>query len=108
MNLEEWLSKRDIKEMVLKNYKNYIFYYEREEPEDYNEIFCGKKQSDIKIIFHSVAYVINTWQEYDTDDGTYKYISAKIRLEYNDEEFAEYEVIYGLDGEYHDDYFRLI
>ncbi|AAK81298.1 hypothetical protein BJV85_000537 [Clostridium acetobutylicum] len=108
MNLEEWLSEHDVKEMVLKNYKNYIFYYKEEEPEDYNEVFGDKKEKDIKIIFHSVAYVINTWQNYDTNDGTYKYISVKIRLEYNDDEFAEYEVIYGLDGEYHDDYFREI
>ncbi|MBN1054003.1 MULTISPECIES: hypothetical protein [unclassified Clostridium] len=108
MNLEEWLLRHNIKDMTMKDYNNYIYYYKQEEPEEYSTIFGNKNENKIKIIVHSVAYVINSWQEYYTDDGTYKYISSKIRLEYSDEEFAEYEVIYGLDGEYHDDYFRCI
>lgn len=108
MNLEDWFCKFDIKKMAVENCKEYLYYYEKEEPEEFNEIFTNKKQKYINFVLHSIAYVINTWQKYDSEDGTYKYISAKIRLKYKQEEFAEYEVIYGLDGKYHNDYFNLI
>lgn len=41
-------------------------------------------------------------------ENDYKYISAKLRLEYEGKVFAEYESIYDLNGEDIDDYLRLI
>lgn len=107
MNLEDWLCKFDAKKMALECCEEYLYYYEQGEPEEFHEVFLGKEKTEIKFILHSVAYVINTWQEYISEDGTYKYISVRIRLRHQEEEFAEYEVIFGLDGEYHDDYFRV-
>ena len=52
----------------------------------------------------AVAYVINEW--YIGDNEARKYISAKVRLEYDDYTFAEYERIYDLDGNGEDDYLR--
>ena len=37
-----------------------------------------------------------------------KYISAKVRLEYDNCTFAEYEGIYDLDGNAEDDYLRVV
>lgn len=107
MNLEDWLCKFDAKKMALDDCKEYLYHYQQEEPDEFHEIFSEKKK-DILFVLHSIAYVINIYHEYDSEDGTYKYISVRIRLQYKENTFAEYEVIYGLDGEYHDDYFRII
>ena len=50
----------------------------------------------------ALAYVINEWHR--EKDDIYKYISAKVRLEYDDMTFAEYSAFYGLDGKMEDDY----
>ncbi|MGG4219439.1 hypothetical protein ABEW32_14555 [Paenibacillus jamilae] len=104
MELEKWLLKHDIKNMAISCYEDYMSVYRLEEKEDYEEVFGDKETSKIKIVFHSVSYVINYWYVIDE----HKYISAKLRLEYEDTSFAEYEVIYDLDGEIEDDYFRRI
>ncbi|HEX9059893.1 MAG TPA: hypothetical protein VF941_06915, partial [Clostridia bacterium] len=57
---------------------------------------------DIKLCFHTVSYVINYYYEEDNN----KYISATLRLRYNDIDFAVYESFYDLNGEGIDDNFR--
>ncbi|MGN2338673.1 hypothetical protein ACTFIN_11220 [Clostridium cagae] len=42
MNLEEWLLRHNIKDMAMKDYNNYIYYYKQEEPEEYSVIFGDK------------------------------------------------------------------
>ena len=104
MKLEKWLEEYNIKEMVMKNLEVYLHVYKEEEKEDFNELFKDMDFDKVEYVFHSVAYVINEWHR-DKDD-IYKYISAKVRLEYDGRTFAEYESIYGLDGE--DDYLRMV
>lgn len=106
MELEEWLKDHDIKKMTMKDLKFYLSEYKKDEEEDFNELFKDMDIDKVKYEFNSVAYVINSL--YITDNEVRKYISAKIRLVYEEEEFAEYEAIYGLDGEGEDDYFRRI
>lgn len=106
MELEKWLEKHNIKEMVMKDLEFYMCGYKEEEEEDFNELFKDMDLDKVEYVFHSVAYVINEWH-CDKDD-IYKYISAKVRLEYDGRTFAEYESIYGLDGEDEDDYLRIV
>lgn len=104
MELEKWLEEHNIKEMVMKDLEVYWHVYKEEEKEDFNELFKDMDFDKVEYVFHSVAYVINEWHR-DKDD-IYKYISAKVWLEYDGRTFAEYESIYGLDGE--DDYLRMV
>ncbi len=104
MELEKWLEEHNIKGMVMKDLEVYLYVYKEEEKEDFNELFKDMDFEKVEYVFHSVAYVINEWRR-DKDD-IYKYISAKIRLEYDGRTFAEYESIYVLDGE--DDYLRMV
>ena len=106
MELEQWLKKKDIKEMVMKDLIFYLDGYKEEDEEDFNELFKDMEFDKVKYIFHSVAYVINEW--YIGDNGERKYISAKVRLEYDDCTFAEYERIYDLNGNGEDDYLRKV
>lgn len=106
MELERWLDKYDIRTMVMRDLKLYMSGYKDEDEDDYNELFENKDINNVKYEFHSVAYVINTY--YITDGEARKYISAKVRFVYEDEEFAGYEAIYDLQGELEDDYFGLI
>lgn len=102
MELEKWLEKHNIKEMVMKDLEFYMRGYREEEEEDFNELFKDMDLEKVEYVFHSVAYVINEWHR--EEDDIYKYISAKVRLEYDDMTFAEYSVFYGLDGKIEDDY----
>ncbi len=106
MELEQWLKKRNIKEMVMKDLKFYLDEYKKEDEEDFNELFKDMDLDKVKYVFHSVAYVINEWHIGDNEER--KYISAKVRLEYDDWTFAEYESIYDLDGNGEDDYLRAV
>ena len=106
MELEKWLKQHDIKQMVMKDLEFYMRGYREEEEEDFNELFKDMDLDKVECVFHSVSYVINEWHR--EEDDIYKYISAKIRMEYDDRPFAEYEAIYGLDGEGEDDYLRMI
>lgn len=102
MELEKWLEKHNIKEMVMKDLEFYMRGYREEEEEDFNELFKDMDLEKVEYVFHSVAYVINEWHR--EEDDIYKYISAKVRLEYDDMTFAEYSAFYGLDGKIEDDY----
>ncbi len=104
MELEQWLDEYDIKKMVMRDLKYYLIGYKEEE--DFNELFKDMDLDKVQYVFHSVAYVINEW--HTSGDEKRKYISARVRLEYNDSVFAEYEAIYGLDGEGEDDYLRMV
>lgn len=106
MELEQWLKKHDIKKMVMKNLKFYLDEYKKDDEEDFNDFFKAVVFEKIKYEFHSVAYVINSWHMDEGDER--KYISAKVRLEYEETTFAEYEAIYDLNGEGEDDYLRLV
>ncbi|MFL0248843.1 hypothetical protein ACJDT4_00290 [Clostridium neuense] len=106
MELEQWLKKHDIKKMVMKNLKFYLDEYKKDDEEDFNDFFKDVVFGDVKYEFHSVAYVINSWHMDGEDER--KYISAKVRLEYEETTFAEYEAIYDLDGKGEDDYLRLV
>ena len=85
---------------------NYLDEYKKEDEEDFNELFKDMDLDKVKYVFHSVAYVINEWHIGDNEER--KYISAKVRLEYDDWTFAEYESIYDLDGNGEDDYLRAV
>lgn len=104
MELEKWLEKYNVKSMVLKNCKFYLNQYKEEDEEDFNESFKDIDWEEVSYEFHSVSYVINTWHR--EDDDVYKYISAKVRLEYDDTTFAEYEAIYDFQGNLVEDYLR--
>ncbi|KHD36726.1 hypothetical protein NL50_09390 [Clostridium acetobutylicum] len=106
MELEQWLDKHDIRKMVMRDLKIYMDGYKEEDEADYNELFENKDINNVNYEFHSVSYVINKY--FITDGEARKYISAKVRLVYEDKEFAEYEAIYDLQGEFDDDYFGLI
>lgn len=106
MELEQWLKKHNIKEMVMKDLKFYLSKYKKDDEADFNEQFKDMDIDKVKFIFHSVAYVINMWHL--SDNEGYKYISAKVRLEYEDTTFAEYEAIYDLNGNGEDDYLRMV
>lgn len=103
MKLEKWLEKYDVKKMVMENLKYYLSEYKKDDEEDFNELFKGMNIDNVKYEFHSVSYVINTLYIEDENEAK-KYISAKVRLVYEDKDFAEYQAFYGLDGEYEDDY----
>ncbi|KHD36728.1 hypothetical protein NL50_09400 [Clostridium acetobutylicum] len=106
MELEQWLDKYNVKEMVMRNLKFYLKEYKKEDEEDFKDFFKDVVFEDITYEFHSVSYVINTWHA--TGSEQRKYISAKVRLEYEEVTFAEYEAIYSLEGEGEDDYLRLV
>ncbi|GEM_PF-1964204 len=106
MELENWLKRYDIKKMVMKDLKYYLSEYE-EAGEDFDELFRNINIDGIKYEFHSVAYVINTLYINDGEEPR-KYISARVRLLYDDKGIAEYDAFYGLDGEIEDDYLRKI
>ena len=86
----------------MRDLQSYLAGYKMEDEEDFNELFKDMDIEKVKYIFHSVAYVINEWHISEA----HKYISAKVRLEYEDSTFAEYEAIYDLNGEGEDDYLR--
>lgn len=104
MELEKWLEKYNIKKMVQKNCKFYLNQYKEEDEEDFNESFKDIDWQEVSYEFHSVSYVINTW--HGEEDDLYKYISAKVRLEYDNTTFAEYEAIYDFQGNLENDYLR--
>lgn len=104
MQLEKWLEEHDIEKMIMDDLNIYMNNYKLEDEEAYIEFFKGKNIEKLKYIFHSVSYVINRWHM----DNDYKYISAKLRIEYEGKAFAEYESIYDLNGEDIDDCLRLI
>lgn len=104
MELEKWLEKHDIEKMVMKNLEYYLSEYKKEDEEEFNKLFENMDLDKVRYEFHSVSYVIN--KRYLSGDDARKYISAKVRLEYDETPFAEYEAIYGLDGEGEDDYLR--
>lgn len=106
MELEQWLKEHDIKKMVMRDLDFYLNEYRKEDIEDFNDLFKEVDYDNVKCEFHSVAYVINTWHISDNEER--KYISAKVRLEYKDKTFAEYEAIYDLNGECEDDYLRMV
>lgn len=106
MELEKWLTRHNIEETVMKNLKSYLCTYKEEDEEDFNELFKDMDFAEIRYIFHSVSYVINKWHMGDSEER--KYISAKVRLEYDNCTFAEYEGIYDLDGNVEDDYLRAV
>ena len=106
MELEKWLKEHNIKEMVMKDLEFYLRVYKEEEKEDFNELFKDMDLDKVEYVFHSVAYVINEWHR--EEDDIYKYISAKVMLEYDDSTFAEYSAFYGLDGEIADDYLLMV
>lgn len=105
MDLENWLSKFNIKEMVMNDLKSYLESFKKEEIEDYEDFFDGIDVNKIVYEFHSVSYSINTWYSGGEER---KYISAKVTLDYEENGFAEYIAIYGLDGQFLDDYFRMV
>ncbi|MCI8749477.1 MAG: hypothetical protein HFH67_16735 [Lachnospiraceae bacterium] len=102
MKLEQWLDDYDIKKMVIRDLKYYLLRYKEE---DFNELFKDMDLDKVQYAFHSVAYVISEWYNCGNKKG--KYISARVRLEYDDSVFAEYEAIYSLDGEIQDDYLKM-
>ncbi|URZ06759.1 hypothetical protein [Clostridium felsineum] len=106
MELEQWLRKYNVKEMVMRDLNFYLSEYKKEDEEDFKDFFRNVVFENIKYEFHSVSYVINTWHA--TENEQRKYISAKVRLEYEETTFAEYEAIYNLQGEGEDDYLRLV
>ena len=55
------------------------------------------------MILKNCKFYLNQYKE---EDDVYKYISAKVRLEYDDTTFAEYEAIYDFEGNLEDDYLR--
>ncbi|MCM3340843.1 hypothetical protein M3650_19950 [Paenibacillus sp. MER TA 81-3] len=103
MELDKWLLEYNVKSMIKESYNKYIENYKLEAPKDYAEVFGNKDVAKIDMVFHSVSYVIN--YRYIEE---YKYKSVKIRLEYDDSGFAEYEAIYDFNGQIEDDYFRII
>ncbi|WP_017353219.1 MULTISPECIES: hypothetical protein [unclassified Clostridium] len=106
MELEQWLKDHDIKKMVMQNLEFYLSEYKKDDEEDFNELFKDMDFDKVKYEFHSVSYVINMWHIAENEER--KYISAKVRLEYEESTFAEYEAIYDLDGEGEDDYLRSV
>lgn len=106
MELEKWIKEHDVKNMIMKDLKFYLSEYKKEDEEEFDELFKDMDLDKVKYEFHSVSYVINTWHTIDNEER--KYISAKVRLEYEDSTFAEYEAIYGLDGKGEDDYLRQV
>lgn len=91
----------------MKDLERYLSQYKKEDEEDFNESFKEIEWNKVSYEFHSVSYIINRLHHTDEAED-YKYISAKVRLEYDDMAFAEYESIYGLDGSDEDDYFRKV
>lgn len=89
----------------MKDLEVYLHVYKEEEKEDFNELFKDMDLDKVQYAFHSVAYVISEWYNCGNKKG--KYISARVRLEYDDSVFAEYEAIYSLDGEIQDDYLKM-
>ncbi|MGL4762881.1 MAG: hypothetical protein ACRCWG_15770 [Sarcina sp.] len=104
--LEKWIQEYNIKDLVMRDLKFYLAEYKKNDEEDFNELFKGMVFKNIKYEFHSISYVINTWHMENDDER--KYISAKVRMEYEEVTFAEYKAIYNLNGEGEDDYLRLI
>lgn len=108
MELEEYLKKYDIKKNTINKLNNYLDEYRKNDEKDFNELFKGLDIDDIKCNFHSTSYVISL-----TNDSTHKYILARVRLkvvyneegEITEEEVAEYQSVYNLDGNFIDDEF---
>ncbi len=106
MELEKWIKNYDIKNMIMRDLELYLSEYKKDNEEDFNELFKDMILEEVKYKFHSVSYVINTWHAIENEER--KYISAKVRLEYENNTFAEYEAIYNLYGEGEDDYLRMV
>ncbi len=106
MELEQWLKNHDIRKMVIRDLEFYLSEYKKEDEEDFNELFKDMDIDKVKYEFHSVSYVINMWHIDESEER--KYISAKVRLEYEESTFAEYEAIYDLYGKGEDDYLRMV
>lgn len=106
MNLEKWLKKYDIKEITKRHFNDYIYQFKKNRIEDYNNIFRYKNESDIKLIFSSVQYVIGL-KEKDLEFKN-KYILSVLRLSYDGEEFAEYKIRLDVNANLINEKFKLL